>query len=914
MPEHASAVPFDLDQAHLALLHRIRQIMPCESGGLYLYDSTAQILVPHAYLGGEGYIASGVPLGQGVIGEVGQNQTPILVGDMRADPRCVFIDPASSSELAVPVLHEDTLLGVLNVESHRPYAYTDQHLTMLQVLAAQAALLLHLARQHMVLAGSNNDLLDALHARRRETEALQRLAAIASSAVDLDEMLTNALRETAQLLGCEGAQLWMPDYVTYRLQSHAPSLYGLARSWPVTSLALDGPGYLVEVFHTGRLYISHTPPPDAGPDCRNALACPLNIRNRTLGVMHLVNQQSGLFNEAQVEIAQAIAHQIAVSMGSAQMFAAERRRTEMLTQINRISQHLYTTLEPQALLRQTAQSIYEVLGHEAVYVYLLEDDGQMVRVAADAIAAPNLEPPDNLIFSVSAGVVGRAIRTGQTQIIPDVRNDPDYVAIEEPHRLQSCLVVPLRRGEQVIGAIEVLSTQLNAFGTLESDALETLAVQVGTALQNAQLYNQAQRRLLEQTVVYQIGQDLTAILDFQDLCDAMVQHMNRALDTSACMVGRYEAAHHMLRIESDYRAPHHRAADGPRLTGAYLALDDNAVLDQAIRTREAMTVYADDLQAPAEARALLDELGDYALLIVPMVKAARVVGVVSWTDQRPGRKFTAENIQLARTLVAQATIALDNALLFSDLEAHARQLAEANQLRTQFLATISHELRTPMNSIIGFTEMLLEGIYGDLTERQVSRMIRIRDNAYRLLALIDDLLDLSNIDAGRMALHLELVGIGDAILTAAQTLEPDALAKGLTLVCDINDDLPRIEADPQRLYQIITNLLSNAIKFTHTGGVTVNCRKIDQGGQTYIQTAVTDTGIGISEANRQIIFDEFRQVDGSSTRAYGGTGMGLALTKKLVEMMGGTIWVESELNQGSTFIFLLPTVPRTVSA
>jgi signal transduction histidine kinase/putative methionine-R-sulfoxide reductase with GAF domain len=914
MPKHASAVPFELDQAHLALLHHIRQIMPCDSSGLYLYDSAARALIPHSYLGDGERVMTGVPLGQGVIGESGQNQTPIRIGDMRADPRCVFIDPASSSELAVPVLHENTLLGVLNIESHRPHAYTDQHVTMLQSLAAQAALLLHMARKYKTLADNNNDLLDTLYARRRETEALQRLAAIASSAVDLDEMLANALRETAQLLDCEGAQFLMPDYVTYRLEAHAPSLYGLARSWPVTSLALDGPGYLVEVFHTGAFYISHTPSTDARPDCRNALACPLNIRNRTLGVLHLINQQSGIFTEAQIEIAQAIAHQIAVSMGSAQMFAAERRRTEMLTQINQISQNLYTTLEPQALLRQTAQSIYEVLGHEAVYVYLLDEDGQMARVAANAIAAPNLEPPENLIFPVSSGVVGRAIRTGQTQIIPDVRDDPDYVAIEEPHRLQSCLAVPLQRGEQVIGAIEVLSTQLNAFGKLESDALETLAVQVGTALQNAQLYNQAQRRLLEQGVVYQIGQDLTAILDFQDLCNAMVQHMNRALDTSACMVGRYESAHHMLRIESDYRAPHHRAANRPLLTGAYLTVDDNTVIDQAIRTRQAMAIYADDLQAPAEARALLDELGDYALLIVPMVKAARVVGVVSWTDQRPGRKFSAENIQLARTLVAQATIALDNALLFSELETHARQLAEANQLRTQFLATISHELRTPMNSIIGFTEMLLEGIYGELSEHQLSRMGRIRDNAYRLLALIDDLLDLSNIDAGRMALHVELVGIGDAILTAAQTLEPEAAAKGLTLACNISDDLPRIEADPQRLHQIITNLLSNAIKFTHVGGVTIACHKIDQGGQTYIQTAVTDTGIGISEANRQIIFDEFRQVDGSSTRAYGGTGMGLSLTKKLVEMMGGTIWVESELNQGSTFTFLLPSAPRTVSA
>jgi signal transduction histidine kinase len=245
------------------------------------------------------------------------------------------------------------------------------------------------------------------------------------------------------------------------------------------------------------------------------------------------------------------------------------------------------------------------------------------------------------------------------------------------------------------------------------------------------------------------------------------------------------------------------------------------------------------------------------------------------------------------------------------LQIHAQRLAEANQLRTQFLATISHELRTPMNSIIGFTEMLMDGVYGELSERQNSRLERIRSNAYQLLALIDDLLDLSNIEAGHMTLHKEVMSIGDAVLTAVQTLEPSAQSKSLTITCQIEPDLPRVEADPQRLHQIVTNLLTNAIKFTHEGGVTLTCRTINQGSQAYIQTDVADTGIGISEAHRELIFDEFRQVDGSSTRAYGGTGMGLTITKKLVELMGGTIWVESELNRGSTFSFLLPVAQRS---
>ncbi len=897
--ERVSDKPLDFDRSILTLLQDIQQIMPCDNGGLHLYDVAARTLFPHAYLGGGGQVVTSTPLGEGVIGAAGLSQTAIVVNEMRGDPRCVFTDPDSRSEMAVPVVHAGLLLGVINVESHRPDAYTRAHVQMLQALATQLAQTLYLAQHYEALSTSHSSLIDRMQARRQETQVLQRLAIMSAPSAGMDELLSEKVRETAQLLECEGAQLWLPNYVTYHLEVHQPSLYGIAQGWSADSLPLDGTGYLVQTFHTGQLYTSHTPPPDAGPNCRNVQAYPLNTHHRTLGVLHLLNIATDVYDEEEIELGQSIADQIAVGINSVQMFAAERRRIEMLTQVSQVSQQLYTLLDPLRLLHQTARSVYGVLGREAVYVYLADEDRQTIRIVAHAEAAPNLQPPEDLAFPITAGVVGRAIRTGQTQIVPDVRDDPDYIAIEEPRRLQSGLTVPLRRGDQTVGAIEALSTQLNAFDQLERDALEMLGIQVGTALQNAQLYNQAQRQLLEQSVVYQIGQDLTAILDFQMLCNAMTQHMNRALNTTACMVGRYESAHRTLRIESDYRAPQHHAGRGPLLTGSYLTVDDNLAINEAIRTRQAVVVYADDPQAPAPVRDLLHELGDCAHLIVPMVKASNVLGIVAWADQQPGRKFTPEDIQLARTLVAQATIALDNAMLFSELEAHARQLAEAHQLRTQFLATISHELRTPMNSIIGFTEMLVDGIYGELTTSQGSRLERIRDNAYQLLALINDLLDLSNLQAGQLELHLEPASISDAIQTAVHTLETEIQAKGLTLTYELDDTLPRVAVDPPRLHQVITNLLSNAIKFTPQGGITIACHTIAQGGQRYVQTSVIDSGIGISQAHREIIFDEFRQVDGSSTRAYGGTGMGLAITKKLVEMMNGSIWVESELNRAA---------------
>ncbi len=724
----------------------------------------------------------------------------------------------------------------------------------------------------------------------------------------MDEMLANALRETVELLNCEGAQLLIPNYASYQLAVHEPSQYGLAQSWPPESWPLDGPGYLVEVFHTGQQVAHQVAPPEAGRGCDNVLACPLNTRSRTLGVLNLINQRSGAFNDEQLDIAQTIANQIAVSMASAQSFAAERRRADMMNRINRVSQAIYATLDTPTLLRNTAQSIFDVFGHDAVYILLrAEENGAdgALQVRASVASDAALHAGHEAVLAAGQGVTGRALRSGETQLVQDVRTDPDYFALDAQRRLQSCLVVPLRQGEDTIGTINLLSAQINAFSELEQNALETLANQLSIALENARHYAQAQRRLLEQSIVHQIGQDLTAILDYQALMQAVVQHMNRALSTSGCLVGLCQLDDDAVRVAADYRAPHHPNAGEPLMRGDLLALDTHHAITQAIRTRAPVTVYRGD---PA-ARRLLEQLGDHSQLILPMVTGERVLGVVDWTDVQPGRRFTTNDIQLAQTLVAQATIAIDNALLFRELENRARELAKANRLKNQFLATISHELRTPMNSIIGFSDMLLSGLYGDLNDRQASRLETIQRNGYHLLALIDDLLDLSKIDAGRMALYFEYTDLHTVCEAVAQGMDAQARERGLTMTLDIPDGLPPVWADPQRLDQIITNLLSNAIKFTHEGHITITSRRTNENDRAYVETTVADTGIGLSQDDRAIIFDEFRQADGSSTRSYGGTGLGLAITRRLVQMMHGAIWVESEAGVGSRFTFILPVQP-----
>ncbi|MBN1200369.1 MAG: GAF domain-containing protein [Anaerolineae bacterium] len=899
MFDHESPCLSETHELLLGIVYRAREIAPFDSGGIVVYDPSTHTLTPQVYIGEGTLSANADLLASGIVGHVMQHKKPVIVDDMQSDARCRFIDPASRSEMVLPIMLGGDLLGVFNIESRQPGAYQDAHLDALQPLAHQAALVLHVARLYQELTASYDT-------RQREAESLQRLSAITSTVANQDTMLADALREAAELLDCEGAQLLIPDYVSYTLQVHEPSVFGVASAWERIAWPLDGPGFPVDVYHTGQLAIINDPPPDGGPLCQqatNALLCPLNMRGRTLGVLQLFNQRTGAFSEAQAELVQAIASQIAISMNSAQILAAERRRADMMNQINRVSQQLYATLDTEALLHKAAQGVHDVSGHDAVYVLMVCEDGEQVQVRACATRSELLQVPDGTTFPITQGITGRALRTGETQLVPDVRDDPDYVLMTDHHRLQSHLIVPLRRGEIPIGAIQIISTRLNAFSEAERDALETLATQISTALENARLYDQAQHRLREQDIVYQIGQALTAILDYAELVDVMVQHMNHALRTSGCLVGLYEPRTNVVSIEASYYAS---GPDAAAPISKHFSLDAHPAIAGAIRTRQQIIVYADDPAQHPDTRALLKQEGECSLLILPMVAADHVLGVVIWSDREPERLFSADDIRLAQTLVAQATIAIDNALLFRKLEQRARELGEANRLRSQFLATISHELRTPLNSIIGFSETLIEGLYGELNERQHSRIDRIRRNSYDLLALINDLLDLSKIDAGRMQLYCEPISLREVITISARSMETQASTRGLSLLVTVPNDLPPVHADLQRLNQVMTNLLSNAIKFTHDGSVTVTCEQVEHDGSTFVQTSVEDTGIGISPDDQAIIFDEFRQVDGSSTRVYGGTGLGLAITRRLIEMMGGEIWVESELGKGSRFSFVLP--------
>jgi signal transduction histidine kinase len=289
-----------------------------------------------------------------------------------------------------------------------------------------------------------------------------------------------------------------------------------------------------------------------------------------------------------------------------------------------------------------------------------------------------------------------------------------------------------------------------------------------------------------------------------------------------------------------------------------------------------------------------------------MIARGRPVGVLSADNKGSGEPILPQTAELLQTFASHAAMAVDNARLFREIEDKSRQLEVANRHKSEFLANMSHELRTPLNAIIGFSEVLLERMFGALNEKQEEYLRDVLSSGRHLLSLINDILDLSKIEAGRMELELTRFNLPLALENALTLVRERASRHGITLSLGISADAGDLVGDERKLKQILLNLLSNALKFTPEGG-RVDVRATLADG--FVEIAVSDTGVGIAPADQEAIFEEFRQVGSDYASKREGTGLGLTLTRKFVELHGGQIWVKSEPGKGSTFTFTLPVRP-----
>ena len=555
-------------------------------------------------------------------------------------------------------------------------------------------------------------------------------------------------------------------------------------------------------------------------------------------------------------------------------------------------------------------------GHGTVYIV----EGEQLRLTAhynvpdeflDLMRRTPLRPgPETLM--------GRIALQRRPVNVPDVLADPEY-GFSEGQRTagyRSLLGVPLLREGALLGTMSIWATHVRPFSERDLALVTSFADQAAIAIENVRLLTELHARTAELTrsveelkALGEVSQTVSSTLDLQTVLTTIVTHAVQLSKADGGTIYEFDEAAQVFvpRANDGISAEMIEALRDSRIRIGETAIGEAA----AART----PVQIPDLTARPTYRAMdvLEREGFRALLAIPLLREDRVIGALVIRRKAAG-EFSAQTVELLQTFATQSTLAIQNARLFAEVHEQRQELELAGRHKSQFLANMSHELRTPMNAIIGVGELLLEDARDLGREEEVEPLTRILRAARHLLTLINDILDLSKIEAGKMELHIESCAIAALVEDVAGTVRPMAEANGNRLEVECADDVGTIRVDATRVRQALLNLASNAVKFTEQGLVTIRASRSTAAAGEVATLRVSDTGIGMTPEQLARLFQDFTQADASTTRKYGGTGLGLAISRRFCRMMGGDITVESVPGHGSTFTIHLPVVPEPPNA
>jgi GAF domain-containing protein len=511
-------------------------------------------------------------------------------------------------------------------------------------------------------------------------------------------------------------------------------------------------------------------------------------------------------------------------------------------------------------------------------------------------------------------VVGTAIVEKRINHVADIAKEYErYTRSQTTSRAagwRAVLAVPLLQDGVAIGVLGITRPEPGGFTERQVALAQTFADQAVIAIRNAKLFREIQERntelkdaLEQQTATTDILKVISrTTFDLQPVLEIVLSNARRICEADRASIFRPDDAGHYVRVA--FATPE---GEPERLTRevfdrAPIKADRTSAAGRAIV--EGVTVHIPDVLADPEYKRMdIATAGNYrSVLSVPMLRDGAPIGVLSLSRVGEARPFSAKQIELVTVFADQAVIAIENVRLFNEIQDKTRELEAANKHKSEFLASMSHELRTPLNAILGFNEMILGEIYGTVPADMKEPLADIQKSGKHLLRLINNVLDLAKIEAGRMELALGEYSVQDAVEGVRSTLRPLASEKGLELTAAVPADLPLAYGDAGRITQCLMNLAGNALKFTRQGRVDISARLRDG----LLMYRVNDTGIGIAPDKIGTLFAEFKQTDPTIASEYGGTGLGLSISKKFVEMHGGRIWVESEVGKGSSFIFEVP--------
>jgi GAF domain-containing protein len=858
-----------------------------------------------------------------VAGRVVLQRQAIHIPDLRADPEynygARFFEARTT--VGVPLLRESVPIGVIIIFRTEVEPFTDKQIELVTTFADQAVIAIENVRLF-------NELKESLE---QQTATSEILGVIASSPTDLQPVLDTIAENAARVCGSYDAVIRLVEGNILRMAArHGPTESGFGLEQPLTRGTIGGRAVIDrQTIHIHDLLAESET--EFAASIKNAqrlghrtfLATPLLREGYPIGVILIRRKEVHPFSEKQIALLKTFADQAVIAIENVRLFKELEDRNRQLTES--LEQQTATS-EILGVIANSPTDIQPVLDAVAKNAAQLCEsrDAQILRVEGDVMRKVASYGAVSVILAVGETqpisrnlVTGRAILDRRTVHVEDLaaevdREFPGTKPLQATGQ-HTTLATPLLRENVSIGAILIRRLEVRPFSDKQIKLLETFANQAAIAIENVRLFQELQTRTheLAQSVgelraLGEVGQAVSSSLDLQTVLSTIVRHAVQLSRTDGGVVYEYDEAAEEFHL----RASHLMEAEVIE-----------ALQATPVRPGQGATGRAATMRAPVQLPDILNEqeftgtrvrpifarLGYRSVLAVPLLREGRIMGALTVWRKQAG-SFSAEVVQLLETFATQSALAIQNARLFREIEDKSRQIEAANRHKSEFLANMSHELRTPLNAIIGFSEVLGERMFGELNEKQAEYTEDILSSGRHLLSLINEILDLSKVEAGRMELEVATFDLPLAIDNARTFVRERAAKHGINLDVTVDQRLGDFVGDERKIKQILLNLLSNAVKFTPEGGrIGINARQADGS----VEISVSDTGIGISPEDQAKIFEEFRQVGGDYAHKREGTGLGLTLAKKFVELHGGRIWVESELGKGSKFIFTLPEKPTS---
>ena len=627
---------------------------------------------------------------------------------------------------------------------------------------------------------------------------------------------------------------------------------------------------------------------------------PLVAGGRIIGSLNLASRPDARYSEKELRIAQEIAEYLAVVLEHAWLNKQLLRQTEDLSFLNAISTAVNRTLDVSELLDLALGEIIGLTGMEGGAALLLDEDTQLLTLGADR----NLPPAAKDLLqqhpiSVGEFIPGLTAQRCEMLVVQNAKDDERELPPFRDIGIMTHVCIPLAVGGRALGVLGLADREARSFSRSELALFTTMGEQLGNAVEKARLFENRMRLAERLQTLNELMKIATSTLDMSEVFDRVGEQVKDLIDYTRLSIAIHPPGEDFIEM---YAVTTEGQSVFPK--GMRLPLHQTP-MGEAIRTgRPILRRTPDAFVYPIEFE-MAKTLGSSSYMFVPLESKGRVIGSLN-VASRPEAEYTERELQTAEEIADHLAVVLEHAMLFEEskeaeetLRRLNKQLENVNQHKSEFLANMSHELRTPLNAVLGSSELLGEGLFGELNEKQKEYIQDIHESGNHLLSLINDVLDLSKVDAGKLDLQLSHFDLRSLVESSSAIVRERAARKSqeFIVVPPLEDVI--LEADERKVKQIVYNLLSNAVKFTEENGrVTFSAHR----EKHEVIFAVEDTGPGVAEELRERIFEEFFQISGNQE----GTGLGLALSKRLVELHGGRIWLESQVGCGSRFFFSIP--------